>query len=318
MTLTDPLTGKPRQFMMPAGGRGYTRPATLVSLWSTAPFLQNNSLGRFEAQPSVEARLKSFDDSIRKLLWPEKREMDSKFGAAVGGLIDRLPDPAYLMVPYGHLPGFLKPWVGPLAWAVPAVFTNGSARLDFKGSTTQGNASITNVSAADPLTTFNAGAPVSGPGIPDGSRIVVFDAAAKTLRIDRPAAATTQDVVLATDAPDAGLKVGPIPAGTPINLLSGVELAPETGGIIKTMLHDLKLVGKLAGLPFTLRRIANESDTGKRESITTEMESTLLSEDKCPDFVVNRGHYFGTDKLGEEPGLSDSDKEALIAFLKTF
>ena len=46
------------------------------------------------------------------------------------------------------------------------------------------------------------------------------------------------------------------------------------------------------------------------------MESTLLSEDKCPDFVVNRGHYFGTDKLGEEPGLSDSDKEALIASLE--
>jgi hypothetical protein len=30
----------------------------------------------------------------------------------------------------------------------------------------------------------------------------------------------------------------------------------------------------------------------------------------CPDFEVNRGHYFGTD-------LSDSEKDALIAFLKT-
>ena len=29
-----------------------------------------------------------------------------------------------------------------------------------------------------------------------------------------------------------------------------------------------------------------------------------------PDFEVNRGHYFGTD-------LSDPDKTALIAFLKT-
>jgi hypothetical protein len=40
--------------------------------------------------------------------------------------------------------------------------------------------------------------------------------------------------------------------------------------------------------------------------------------DKCPDFVINRGHYFGTDQYKEEPGLSDDDKEALIAFLKTF
>jgi len=38
----------------------------------------------------------------------------------------------------------------------------------------------------------------------------------------------------------------------------------------------------------------------------------------CPDYVVNRGHYFGTDKFAEEPGLSDADKFALIEFLKAF
>ena len=31
---------------------------------------------------------------------------------------------------------------------------------------------------------------------------------------------------------------------------------------------------------------------------------------KCPDYVVNRGHYFGA-------ALPDTDKLALIAFLKT-
>jgi hypothetical protein len=289
-----------------------------VSAWATAPYLLNNSLGKFEVQPSVEARMKSFDDSIRKLLWPEKREMDAKFGAAVAGQIDRLPEPAYLMVPYGHLPGFLKPLVAPLAWVLPAAFTNASVGVPFKGSTTQGNALITNVFAADPLTTFSAGAPVAGPGIPDGAKVVVFDAAAKTLRIDRLATGTAQDAALATQAPDVGVKVGPIPAGTPINLLSGIELAPESGKLVDTILHDLKLAGKLAGLPFTLRRIAGEADPARRDAMTNELQSTLLSENKCPDFVVNRGHYFGTDKLGEEPGLSDADKEALIAFVKTF
>jgi hypothetical protein len=34
--------------------------------------------------------------------------------------------------------------------------------------------------------------------------------------------------------------------------------------------------------------------------------------------VVNRGHYFGTDRFKEEPALSDDDKLALIEFLKTF
>jgi hypothetical protein len=38
---------------------------------------------------------------------------------------------------------------------------------------------------------------------------------------------------------------------------------------------------------------------------------------KCKDFVVNKGHYFGTQYFGEEPPLSDADKRALIAFIKT-
>jgi hypothetical protein len=44
----------------------------------------------------------------------------------------------------------------------------------------------------------------------------------------------------------------------------------------------------------------------------------LLKLSKCPDFVVNKGHYFGTDLFKEEPGLSDDDKWALIEYLKAF
>ena len=49
-----------------------------------------------------------------------------------------------------------------------------------------------------------------------------------------------------------------------------------------------------------------------------DLVEPLLSLSKCPDFVVNRGHYFGTGRFKEEPGLSDDDKRALIEFLKTF
>jgi len=38
---------------------------------------------------------------------------------------------------------------------------------------------------------------------------------------------------------------------------------------------------------------------------------------KCPDYVINKGHYFGTSLFTEEPGLSDAEKSDLIAFLKT-
>jgi hypothetical protein len=44
----------------------------------------------------------------------------------------------------------------------------------------------------------------------------------------------------------------------------------------------------------------------------------MLAVSKCKDFVVNKGHYFGTSYFAEEPGLSDDDKRALIAYLKTF
>ena len=53
----DPFTGEPRQYAMPAGGRGYTRAPSLISLWSTAPFLLNNTVGKFDPEPSVEARM---------------------------------------------------------------------------------------------------------------------------------------------------------------------------------------------------------------------------------------------------------------------
>src|SRR6202040_2137544 len=53
ITVHDPFTGKPSQYKMPAGGRGYTRPPSLIGLWSTAPFLLNNSVGEnaFEQDP---------------------------------------------------------------------------------------------------------------------------------------------------------------------------------------------------------------------------------------------------------------------------
>ena len=37
----------------------------------------------------------------------------------------------------------------------------------------------------------------------------------------------------------------------------------------------------------------------------------LIAANKCPDFIEDEGHYFGTD-------LADNDKRALIEFLKTF
>jgi hypothetical protein len=316
--VADPITGKPVKFTLPGGGRGFTRPPSLVSLWSTAPFFVNNTLGRFEPEPSVEARMRSFDDSIRQLLWPEKREQDAKFGNTVGGTIDRIQEPTYLIVPQGQLPGAIQSTMGFWSWLAPGVFTDGVKKHGFKGTTTAGGTTVTDVNVAAPLSTFYAGAPVSGAGIAAGSRVVMFDAATKTLTLDRAAMAAGRDVALQTDAPDVGVRIGPLPVGMPINLLAGVELASETPAWPDRIKHTMNLIGGLWNVKGSWVSYATASNPAEKDKALVGLQNELRSLDKCPDYVVNRGHYFGTDQFKEEPGLNDADKEALIAFLKTF
>jgi hypothetical protein len=69
----NPYTDAQEDFKMEGGGPGYYRTASLVSVWSSAPLLHNNSLGKFTGDPSVTGRMEAFNDAITKLLWPEKR-----------------------------------------------------------------------------------------------------------------------------------------------------------------------------------------------------------------------------------------------------
>lgn len=129
ITWYDPITGAPNQYQMPAGGRGYTRPPSLVSLWSTAPFLLNNSVGPFEKDPSVDGRMKSFLASIEQMLWPEKREHDSILGDKVPGTIDRTTETSFLRVPLGYLPDFLTPFYSTGQELAPWLFGDGGVQL---------------------------------------------------------------------------------------------------------------------------------------------------------------------------------------------
>ena len=227
-----PITGEPREYDMPGGGRGYTRVASLISLWSTAPYLLNNAVGDFQWSGSVEDRMKSFDDSIEKMLWPEKRRGNRKYLTASGkkapGVIDLTDAPSYLRVPKGYLPGFLQKLSGPLSYTSPWLIGK------------------------------------------------------------------------------EGIEIGPIPKGTPINLLSNMDLE-KRAGVLKVV---IKAKRDLKSLP----KGATDEEARK---VFADLVDPMLKISRCPDFVVNRGHYFGTDYLKGEPGLSDDDKRALIEFLKT-
>ena len=67
--------------------------------------------------------------------------------------------------------------------------------------------------------------------------------------------------------------------------------------------HDLKETHDVAA---TMRNLTDE----------------MLALSKCKDYVVNKGHYFGTSQFEatepSERGLTDDDKRALIGFIKMF
>ena len=240
ITVHHPITGEPRQYDMPAGGRGYTRPASLISVWSTAPFFLNNSLGKFNSSPSVEARMQSFDDAIEKLLWPEKREQDSVLGDKVPGVIDRTTTQTYLRVPSGYLPEFLQGMTSIQQRLLPAIFG------------------------------------------------------------------------------EDGIEIGPIPKGTPINLLANLNVRSESTDLVERIEHDKNVLQLLLKLKHDLNKLPKDASDDEAKKVFGNLVEPLLKLNKCPDFVVNRGHYFGTSYAKAGIGLSDDDKRTLIAFLKTF
>jgi hypothetical protein len=253
ITVRDPYTGKASTYTMPAGGRGYTRVPSLISVWSTAPLLLNNTLGHFEVSPSVDARMSSFNDAIEQLLWPEKRAKDSDQKAALPdgvsfldgpgpSFVDRTTQRTYLRVASGYLP--------------PPLSNQTAAKIEHK------------------LVPWLFG--------------------------------------------EDGIQIGPIPAGTPVGLLANIDLMSDSTNRLERIEHNTKVVWLLLKLKHDLQKLPPDPTDEQVRQIFSNVEPDLIKYDKCQDFVVNRGHYFGTNLLPDEPGLSDADKKALIEFIKTF
>ena len=69
--LYNPLTGK--HDIKFVTNRVLYRTPTLVSIWATAPYLHNNSVGIYNADPSLAGRMAAYEDGMSKLLSPERR-----------------------------------------------------------------------------------------------------------------------------------------------------------------------------------------------------------------------------------------------------
>ena len=251
VTVQDPFSAERWRFPMPGGGLGFTRVPSLVSIWSTAPFLLNNRLGprKFSDDASVEGRMKVFDVSIEQLLWPEKRDREPGFD----GYIARTTEPSAVKIPFRNIPAEMASLVR---------------------------------------------------GFPSWPFNTLLDA-------------------------DGSIDI-PIPKGFPINIAASFQplndVPPDQQWTHLAAAAKLKLAIVRAAPAFPIA-----GDDEARLKWVGRISAPLRQLLKCPDFVLNRGHYFGTaafndtanlsddeKAFGSEPALGDDDKRALIAFLKTF
>jgi hypothetical protein len=127
--------------------------------------------------------------------------------------------------------------------------------------------------------------------------------------------------------------VGPIPKGMPIGALTNLRVRAEEPG--EDRVAQLRRVINFTFNLLARLRFIDQNKPADDKALLAAFEplrEDLRKLSKCRDFVVNRGHYFGTRQfvnragltedeqwwIGNERPLSDPDKEALIAFLKTF
>ena len=108
------------------------------------------------------------------------------------------------------------------------------------------------------------------------------------------------------------LRIGPFPKGFPVGLIANVDLLGTDLPPNERAAHLHKLTELVN---HAIRELSTQNDF---RVVVNRLIDEMLAVSKCRDFVVNKGHYFGTDDFPEEPGLSDADKRALVEFLKTF
>ena len=98
----------------------------------------------------------------------------------------------------------------------------------------------------------------------------------------------------------------------PVGLMTNMDFLGDELPEAERGAHRRKVLALLKDATAALK------DTKDFAATLARLVDAMLDISKCKDLVVNKGHYFGTDYFTEEPGLSDGDKLALIAFLKTF
>lgn len=333
LTVHHPVSGGASAFQPLGNGRGYTRPASLISLWSTAPFLLNNSVGHIEY----------YDSAAMTGYLSANYEEDGQYGEAYDHAVDATDEYTdeyaetsetarydekssadYDGESYraGEQPGYGKRYTpyndnyrkayGELDPYYPGVENRMAVFYDSINKML--NPELRRVDS----TTDN---PVPG--------YIYRTTAVSCLSVGAgylPDVVTRFSGLLHRLAPwafqaNGDVNIGPFPEGMPVNLLVNTQFIPdhdEPMGL-EHLLKLARLGGEILGVAKQLggqcapEYLATNEAKAHAHSVFygSNLVEALLDLNKCPDFVVNRGHYFGTQ-------LSREEKNALIAYLKTF
>ncbi|HEX4985340.1 MAG TPA: hypothetical protein VFV71_04620 [Burkholderiales bacterium] len=327
----------------PGGGPGYYRPPSLIGIWATAPYLHNNALGayipathasspdRYARAVSMDGRLEAFEDGIDKLLWKSKRVQGrnpapgSTNVNAAGpsgddpGFIYRTSEKTWLWFPKKYVRTLVSGIFGP--FAVPAILAAACAMTLvlagmawFASPKSAGFvliliAVLTGLALA--ITRIDRVYWLSW-GLPFAAAVGAvwfwgYERRVRWARAFLSALAVlsfgcTLGLFVLLEWEVVDMKVGPIPKGTPVNLIA--NLNPEAPGRV--------LVEALSAAARGILIVYRDGLKGgpAQQAFEKEAGLALLRASKCPDFVLDRGHWFGE-------ALTDAEKNDLKAFLKT-
>jgi|GEM_PF-94256 len=294
---------------LPGGGRGYLRPPSLVSAWSAAPFFNNNSLGTFEYQGTLDARMKSFNTSMDWLLNPNKRGRTAKRdagekvvsyklnGQTAKGIVDVFSVDTFISLPAAYVPSIIYDNL-PSDWKQQYPYDHRinrqSAQLKTKYYTQKDKKKGFFGSIASIFSSKKSKRKLAAYGDEEG--------------YGKGYTGDSADYVLDPDIKENRIFFGPIPKGVPINLISNMNLESGKLDLIKAVLSLKRAIEKVKTV---------KGEKARAAAFMRIASEPLLKISKCQDFIINKGHYFGTKfQVQGQSGLTVQDQKALTEFIK--
>lgn len=351
LNLLSPLYGERpirTTFVAPAGGRGYYRTASLVSLWATAPFLHNNSVGRdpYDKINMIDETLLDPTNPDHKIPTGNKipKGFDTPF--TVTERVELFEDAIEKMLG-------LKPRLGAASIKLTTKTSSLLAGLDrtkYKIKAEALNELFSSKLEQEFIRQINK-------KVEDPTLRAILEAGGKEAfaqgreqlpgilkKLAEQKAAIDVDLGIIVNLvkeyfADKAVKYIAQQLQDRLGLQLPNELKQQISTIVKDIVGEFDLAGFLESVGGTENLFLAEVPAGTPLNLLLnqnirkapyvihalnvykndpqKLAETLLKLSDCPDIVEDRGHYFPTPEDRKRDGITDADLRDLIEFLKT-